>query len=1518
VDSDISADLTKLDWVGRFPQRAPAPAIWSGHVPFAFWLVNQIRPRRIVELGVFSGTSYCAFCEEVVRSGLSTSCFGIDTWAGDDHAGHYRDDVLAELRAHHDPRYGEFSTLLRMDFDNAVGQFEDGSIDLLHIDGFHTYDAVRHDFETWLPKLSSSAVVLFHDIAVRANEFGVWRFWREVQDKYPGFAFDHSFGLGVLAVGAQAPLKLAALLNENGSERDEMREQFSAFGKRIADRIDIDAGVFEDWRPPGGEALRPVEDPEPEPPPEMELAETPAPDPLPERKSARRGFNPFRSIRARLDSVFRARSTPPVSPPLSPEVETLALPFFDAQWYASTYPECAEGDDTPLQYYLRIGAARGHQPSPLFDSAWYRATYPDVAASAINPLLHFIQFGAKEMRQPHPLFDTAWYLARNPDVAESGWNPFLHYIENGAKEGRDPNPDFNAAYYLSEHAEAAANPLRHYVMTGQAQGFSTQWTWKVDDYLPAPPAMLRPAVTEIDIIIPVYKGRAETLRCIASVLADTTRPPGRIIVVDDHSPDHDLSAALVTLQQQQKIILLRNELNCGFVASVNRGIRHAGSADVVLLNSDTEVPNGWLTRLAWHAAANPRIGTITPFSNNATICSYPPKSSAFLPGTHSLARLDEACRSANAGRSVNIPTAVGFCMYIRRECLDSVGPFDEEAFGRGYGEENDFCLRATEAGWKHILACDVFVYHRGEVSFGHHSREREDGLAALVQKYPYYMQTIQRFIAQKRTQAAQFCITAALFRLSTQPVVLILQHHFGGGTNQHAADVIDSLYNVANIFVIKPVLDEFELSAPAIPEHPALRFAGSDFAAIARILQSGNLSRVHIHHTLGFPPSLRTFLDTLGVKFDFTVHDYFSICPQVNLLPVADGPYCGEPEPGVCDSCIAARPQYGARNIIEWRRNMAWLLEEADRVICPSHDVRRRIARHAPAARCIVVPHERNAASQWFVEPPELRDDEPLRIAILGNVAGHKGRAKLLACAALADPALFEFIIIGEADPPLPAGSQVLQTGCYHPMELRGWLLRVKPHVVWFPGRWPETYSYTLSEAMTARLPVIAPDIGAFSERLEGRPWSWIIDPECRVGALLPVLTSVRQALRLRISPQPAGPREVIRTSYPDCYLDGLRHMTPLGPLRDLRQAGRLFLMVLPEMLDAEQISPRAYIRLILPTDDLAAAENFAYSMVTQEIALKRVADILICQRHAVASLAQAEALIAHCRATGMRLVYDLDDDLLTVPPAHAEASKLRSRTPIVRRLLAAADQVWVSTDALRRRLSGLRADALVLENALDMRLWNALQVPRPRPAPLRILYMGTATHDAELELLVPVARRLHVQFGDGLRFDILGVTPRAMLPDGFTRVVPPAIADASYPGFVSWISHSPAWDIALAPLVENSCNAANSAIKLLDYAALGLPVIASDTGPYRALGMPGVRLVANDEQAWYGALLETLIQDDAQRSATAAASRSALLERHTLAARRGLRLRALQALGNAAESPPNAAVGSSQSAYPG
>jgi Methyltransferase domain len=230
------------------------PSGWIEHAPFAFWVMSALRPKTLVELGTHNGYSFFAFCEAAVRLGLDTTSYAIDTWEGDDHAGFYGNEVYEEVKAVKAALYEDSAWLLRGYFDDFVDSFDDGSIDLLHIDGRHGYEDVKYDFESWLPKLSDSGIVLFHDIVVREREFGVWKFWAQLTKKYPSFGFTHGNGLGVLSVGTTVPINLAPLFSASKQEIVAIRAFYAQRGaaitavyiKEMALRGEIDA-VHESW-----------------------------------------------------------------------------------------------------------------------------------------------------------------------------------------------------------------------------------------------------------------------------------------------------------------------------------------------------------------------------------------------------------------------------------------------------------------------------------------------------------------------------------------------------------------------------------------------------------------------------------------------------------------------------------------------------------------------------------------------------------------------------------------------------------------------------------------------------------------------------------------------------------------------------------------------------------------------------------------------------------------------------------------------------------------------------------------------------------------------------------------------------------------------------------------------------------------------------------------------------------------------------------------------------------------------
>ena len=486
---------------------------WLEHAPFAFWLLDVHRPRVLVELGTHTGYSYLAFAQGVKRLGLPTQCFAIDTWEGDEHAGFYGDEVFQALREAHDSEYAGFSQLVRSTFDDAVGNFEDGSVDLLHIDGRHFYEDVKHDFETWKPKLSDRAIVLFHDTEVRRRNFGVHRLWAELQEQYPHFGFVHGRGLGVLGVGHALPEPCSALfaasadaaltlqirevysrlgaslqdlwlLKETASQRDKAQAEVAqavADRERVQAELSQNPGERERLQAEGlklAAQLRALQN---------RLAERPAELDRINSATSQVAITLSRTAaeRDQLQAELFARTEEwrQLRADLSERDAELGSINSSTSWRI-TAPLRALGERVPAGIRRRATAAlrvgwwtlslqlpgrlreRARlrrdvemvSASRMLDRNWYLAENPDVARAAADPVTHYLLSGGFEGRDPSPHFDSDWYLAQNADVLESGLNPLVHYLRWGKAEGRLPRPQSLNATSIVQTPSGASVP----------------------------------------------------------------------------------------------------------------------------------------------------------------------------------------------------------------------------------------------------------------------------------------------------------------------------------------------------------------------------------------------------------------------------------------------------------------------------------------------------------------------------------------------------------------------------------------------------------------------------------------------------------------------------------------------------------------------------------------------------------------------------------------------------------------------------------------------------------------------------------------------------------------------------------------------------------------------------------------------------------------------------------------------------------------------------------------------------
>lgn len=598
------------------------------------------------------------------------------------------------------------------------------------------------------------------------------------------------------------------------------------------------------------------------------------------------------------------------------------------------------------------------------------------------------------------------------------------------------------------------------------------------------------------VIIPVYRGYEETLACIHSVLK--TKPAGvSVVVVNDASPDRELVDALRRLAKKRDIRLLSNTENLGYPTAVNRAINLSPDKDVILLNSDTEVLPGWFSRLEAAAYSVSNIGTVTPLSNNGSIASYPSAAGTVHCNTEFALEISEVAAKVNDGVIIETPTGVGFCLYIRRACLEEVGPFDAELFGRGYGEENDFCRRAEKSGWRNVIAADVFVRHEGARSFGA-SRAAliERNAAHLSARHPEYDELVTQFISTDPLSGPRRRLDEHRLRHLGVKFDLLVSMALPGGVKRFVEQRCQGLKSQgATPLVLRATVDDhIELVVFEDEQRfPNLIYSSAEsLSGLVALLETLDFRHIEIHHFMGMPGPLIEWLRKMGVDYHVFLHDYAWICPRISLFDDR-GQYCGEPEVAQCEICIANSESYLERDLSvpELReRSRSWLAD-AEQVFAPTADTALRFKKYFPDTKIKIIPWEGAHATEKPLAAQSLRrraSGAATKIAIIGAIGPQKGYEIVKACAANAQARSLplEFLIYGytEDDQALMDAGPVFVTGRYAEHEIQNLLARDEPDLAFFPSLTPETWCYTLTHALDAGLPCIGFDIGAVGERL--------------------------------------------------------------------------------------------------------------------------------------------------------------------------------------------------------------------------------------------------------------------------------------------------------------------------------------------------------------------------------------------------------------------------------------------------
>lgn len=650
---------------------------------------------------------------------------------------------------------------------------------------------------------------------------------------------------------------------------------------------------------------------------------------------------------------------------------------------------------------------------------------------------------------------------------------------------------------------------------------------------------LRPT-EPVDVVVPIYNAYDAVVSCLRSVSAHTDIP-ARLIVVDDCSTDRRIGAFLEEWAGGARagtalteIVLLVNDANLGFPKSVNRALRLT-RGHVVLLNSDTQVPPAWLSRLVRPLLSDPTIASATPFSNSATICSFPEfcRDNEPFRGL-AVAECDRWFRDFGSEETVELPTGVGFCMALNRAALDRVGLLEDERFGRGYGEENDWCMRAHEAGFKNVLVQDLFVHHEhGASTPPAEKRARmQQNLDRVAELHPEYLPWVHRFIDADPPAGVRDTITAvadARTRRSAEKLTLIITHTLGGGTELF----LDRLLawhrdRVGKAAVLAYDVSENDYVFTYLGYDRPIRFRTATNllrkSAFERLLRLLGTDRIFLNSLVGFPDAADALgpIAACGLPYSVAVHDYFAACVSWNLLD-SRLQFCGaETDPAVCRRCLKSGAAeftrfHGYRDIDieDWRRRWAWLLGRAESVLCFSDDSVRWLRKYYPNLNNIQV-------AEHFVERPAdgapagASVDGTLQVSVLGAIGPCKGAAIVRAVVAQVrrERLPIRITIVGylmdDLYPRQTRDGRLAITGPYRPAALPLLLAESRTDVVLIPSIWPETFSFTAAEATALGYPVVTFPLGAQAERIRSAG-AGVVLPEISAQAVVDCLKSLAE-----------------------------------------------------------------------------------------------------------------------------------------------------------------------------------------------------------------------------------------------------------------------------------------------------------------------------------------------------------------------------------------------------------------------
>lgn len=598
----------------------------------------------------------------------------------------------------------------------------------------------------------------------------------------------------------------------------------------------------------------------------------------------------------------------------------------------------------------------------------------------------------------------------------------------------------------------------------------------------------------VDIIVPVYNGYEYLQPLIESVIGNTS-VSYHLYCIDDASTDTRIIRLLLEYEERypELITIIQHDDNIGFVQTVNEGLT-ISSNDVVILNSDVVVPPNWLNRIMHPFLINSNVASVTPMSNSATICSFPTIGEDNEIFAHqSVKEVDKIFQRVKPQKTnyIPTPTGVGFCMAMSRKAIEEIGYFDADTFGKGYGEENDWCMRAKSKGYQHYIATTVFVYHNHGGSFPDEQKQKLllENEKKIREKHPtYWTEAAGVFENRKYRKLRQYLqiIAAAEFADS---VKIIFAHAWGGGAEKYLQGLITEHPNDAFI-VVRYVNNRFMIET----YYKDYQFDFSLFyiESIWKLLEYIEVEEVIINELIDYPQIDKVLASIVQAKkkykfpLHFIAHDFYSICPTINLLDNEEK-WCGVPNIEVCKKCIkTAHIHYPKRSITFWRKNWQAFFGEIDKFIVFSNFTERIFLRAYNIDGNKIMRSQLKTRDMRKVSIKNKGTKEVLKIGIPGVITRSKGIKIVNSMLDYINGKKYplELVILGYVSPEFYRDDHII-SGSYNPKELPKLVEKYQIDIIFIPSIWGETFSYTTRESIEMGMPVATFDLGAQADQVK-------------------------------------------------------------------------------------------------------------------------------------------------------------------------------------------------------------------------------------------------------------------------------------------------------------------------------------------------------------------------------------------------------------------------------------------------